>query len=157
MLGSMSKTLKPTRPEASDVANAVLDGNDCLMLSNESANGDNPVEALQIMAKICTEAEKTIDYKRAFNDVKAGTSQPLSTAEVISASICKAVIDQSDISLIIICAETGKLPRLVSKYKPEVLIFACSTNAAVVRQLNTLRGVVGQKVATLTGNDDEVK
>ena len=48
-----------------------MDGNDCVMLSNESAIGDNPVESCEFMAKICVEAEKTIDYKRAFNDVKA--------------------------------------------------------------------------------------
>lgn len=93
MLGSMKKKMKPTRPEASDVANAVMDGNDCVMLSNESAIGDNPVESCEFMAKICVEAEKTIDYKRAFNDVKAGTSQPVSTAEAISSSLCKTVIE----------------------------------------------------------------
>ena len=125
--------MKPTRPEASDVANAVMDGNDCLMLSNESANGDNPEEALQAMVKICVEAEKAIDYKKAFNDTKNATPQPVSTAESIAATLCKAVHDQSDICLIIIMAETDKLPRLVSKYKPEVLIFACSNNKTVVQ------------------------
>ena len=89
----MCKKMKPTRPEASDVANAVMDGNDCVMLNEESANGDNPEETLQMMAKICLEAEKTIDYKRAFNDAKLGTSQPISTAEAISVSLCKAVLD----------------------------------------------------------------
>ena len=84
MMSSICKQMKPTRPEASDVANAVMDGNDCLMLNNESANGDNPEEALKMMAKICVEAEKTIDYKKAFNDAKSATGQPVPTAEAIS-------------------------------------------------------------------------
>ena len=125
--------MKPTRPEASDVANAVLDGYDCLMLSGESADGDNPEEALQMMSKICVEAEKTIDYKKSFNDVKSGTPQPISTAEAISATCCKTVLDQGDICLIIILAETGKLASLISKYKPEVLIYSLSTSDKVVR------------------------
>merc|ERR1712166_1266120 len=108
MLESMIKTPRPTRAEASDVANAVLDGTDCVMLSGECANGDYPINAVSIMSKICVEAEKTINYKRIFADIKSYTPSPVSTAEAVASALCSAVLDQSDISLIIVLTESGK-------------------------------------------------
>ena len=64
MLESMIKAPRPTRGEASDVLNSVVDGSDCVMLSNESSNGDYPINAVSILSKICVEAEKTINNKR---------------------------------------------------------------------------------------------
>ena len=88
MLESMIKAPRPTRAEASDVANAVLDGTDCVMLSGESANGDYPINAVTIMAKICVEAEKTMDYRRSFDDLKFYTPDPVSTAEAVASAAC---------------------------------------------------------------------
>ena len=93
MLESMIKAPRPTRAEASDVANAVLDGTDCVMLSGESANGDYPIQAVTIMAKICVEAEKTINYRRLYNDLKMYTAGPVGTTEAIASAVCSAVLD----------------------------------------------------------------
>lgn len=156
MLESMIKAPRPTRAEASDVANAVLDGTDCVMLSGECANGDYPINAVSIMSKICVEAEKTINYKRQFADIKSYTPTPVNTAEAVASALCQAVLDQNDISLIIVLTESGKLARLVSKYRPETQILACSINASVVRQMNSMRGVIGYKLATFQGNDNVI-
>ena len=129
----MIKAPRPTRAEASDVANAVLDGTDCVMLSGESANGDYPTNAVTIMSKICVEAERTINYRRLFADLKSYTQQPVETAEAVASAACAAVLDQKEISLIIVLTDTGKLARLVSKYRPEVNILACSLTSNSVR------------------------
>jgi pyruvate kinase len=145
MLESMIKAPRPTRAEASDVANAVIDGTDCVMLSGETANGDYPLNAVTIMSKICVEAEKTIDYKRTFNDLKLYTPIPLITAEAIASAAVCTVLDLN-IDLIIVLTDTGKIAKYVAKYKPPVPILACSISLPVVRQMNISRGVIGYKI-----------
>mmetsp|Transcript_30847 Transcript_30847/g.22931 ORF Transcript_30847/g.22931 Transcript_30847/m.22931 type:complete len:149 (+) Transcript_30847:926-1372(+) len=145
MLESMIKAPRPTRAEAGDVANAVIDGSDCVMLSGETANGDYPLNAVTIMSKICVEAEKMLDYKRVFSDLKMSTLVPVPTAEAVAAAACQTVLDLN-IDLVIVLTDTGKIARYVAKYKPPVPILACSISMPVVRQLNTSRGVVGYKI-----------
>lgn len=153
MLESMINAAKPTRAEASDVANAVNDGTDAVMLSGESANGNFPVQALTIMSKCCVEAERCIDYKRTFNDIKLFTPAPVSTSEALSASAVSTVADLN-VDLIIVLTDTGHLAHLISKYRPSVPILACSTSQSVIRQLNCARGVIGFKIPTYNGSEN---
>jgi len=145
MLESMIKAPRPTRAEASDVANAVLDGTDSVMLSGETANGDYPLNAVTIMSKICVEAERMLDYKRLYNDIKLYSPGPVSTAEAISSAAVATVLDLN-IDLVIVLTDTGKIARFVAKYKPSVPILACSISMPVVRQLYISRGVIGYKI-----------
>jgi len=152
MLESMIKAPRPTRAEASDVANAVIDGTDCVMLSGETANGDYPLNAVTIMAKICVEAEKMLDYKRIYSDLKMYTPVPLCTAEAVSSAAVSTILDLN-IDLVIVLTDTGKVARYVAKYRPPVPILACSISMNVVRQLNTSRGVIGYKIPSFQGTD----
>jgi pyruvate kinase len=134
MLESMIKAPRPTRAEASDVANAVLDGTDAVMLSGESANGAYPIEAVTIMAKCCAEAERCIDNKQNYNDIKLFTTAPLCAAEAIASAAVATVLDLK-LDLIIVLTDTGSIARLVSKYRPPVPILACSVISSVIRNL----------------------
>jgi len=153
MLESMISAPRPTRAEASDVANAVLDGTDAVMLSGESANGAYPIQAVTIMSKCCAEAERCIDYKRTFNDIKLFTPSPVSTSEALAASAVSTVQDLN-VDLIIVLTDTGHLARLVAKYRPQVPILACSVSLSVIRQLNYTRGVIAFKVPSYQGTDN---
>ena len=153
MLESMIKAPRPTRAEASDVANAVLDGADCVMLSGETAGGEYPTNAVQIMAKICVEAEAMINYRDLYNNMRHFTPTPLSTAESVAAAAVSTILDLS-IDLVIVLTDTGKIARLVAKYRPSVPILACSVSAPVIRQLNTSRGVQGYKIPSFQGTDN---
>jgi len=156
MLESMIKAPRPTRAEASDVANAVLDGTDAVMLSGESANGDYPLQAVTIMSKICAEAERCVDYKRLFTDMKLYTPAPVSTPEAIAAAAVSTVLDLQ-IDLIIVLTDTGHLARLVAKYRPHVPILACSVSNTVIRQLQCVRGVISYKIPSYQGADNLVQ
>lgn len=145
MLESMITAPRPTRAEASDVANAVLDGTDAVMLSGESANGAYPVEAVTVMARTCCEAERCIDYKADFQAMKMYSTSHNSTAEAIASAAVATALDLK-IDLIIVLTDTGSIARLVSKYRPPTPILACSVVGSVVRQLQTTRGVWGFKI-----------
>jgi pyruvate kinase len=153
MLESMIKSPRPTRAEASDVANAVIDGTDCVMLSGETANGDYPLNAVLIMAKICVEAEKQLDYKRTYNDLRLYTPTPLCTAEAVASAAAATVLDLN-IDIVVVLTDTGRIARYVAKYKPPVPILACSISMPVVRQLNTSRGVIGYKIPSFQGTEN---
>jgi pyruvate kinase len=110
----------------------VLDGTDSVMLSGETANGDYPLNAVTIMSKICVEAERMLDYKRLYNDIKLYSPGPVSTAEAISSAAVATVLDLN-IDLVIVLTDTGKIARFVAKYKPSVPILACSISMPVVK------------------------
>lgn len=92
MLESMIVNPRPTRAEATDVANAVLDGSDCVMLSGETAKGSHPQGAVEMMSKICREAEVDIDYSELYQGLRRGVLLPISVAESVAACAGKQII-----------------------------------------------------------------
>jgi pyruvate kinase len=138
MLESMIENPRPTRAEASDVANAIYDGTDAVMLSAESAAGKYPVEAVAMMAKIVTETEMQIRHDAHEYPYQAGKGS--SIPETICESMAHAVEDL-DVAAIAVFTETGNTARLLSKHHPVPPIFALSNSEKVIRRMSLLWGV----------------
>jgi pyruvate kinase len=138
MLESMIENPRPTRAEASDVANAIFDGTDAVMLSAETASGRYPKEAVCMMAKIVVEAESNMaDYMQPRRRTRRG----LSISETICESIAHAAEDLN-IAAIAVFTETGSSARMVSKFRPKSRIYAFSHLASVCNRMNLLWGVL---------------
>lgn len=138
MLESMIENPRPTRAEASDVANAIYDGTDAVMLSAETAAGKYPVEAVKMMAKIVSETEANQ------RDMNTWDSRPgrvrLSIAETICESAAHAAEDL-DVSAIAVFTESGTTARQLSKYRPKPPIYALSSIEEVINRMGLLWGV----------------
>ena len=137
MLESMIENPRPTRAEASDVANAVFDGSDALMLSGETASGKYPREAVAMMAKIICETES---HMSDVAQPRRRESHKLSISETICESVAHAAQDV-DMSAIVVYTETGTTARLISKYRPSTEIYSLTYMPAVCNRANLLWGV----------------
>jgi len=131
---------RPTRAESGDVANAVLDGADCVMLSGETAKGDYPLETLQMMHHICREAEAAVYHVKYFEELQRVTPKPLDTAQTLAISATSAAVS-CGASAIILTTTTGKTGYLISKYRPPCPIICITRTMKVARQLHLMRGV----------------
>merc|ERR1712066_1118197 len=158
MLESMTGLPRPTRAEASDVANAVLDGTDCVMLSGETAGGKFPINAVSIMRRICEEAEAVIDYDSLYLGLRMATLQKyqtMSAVESVCSSAVKATIDAA-CPLIVVLTETGHTARIIAKYRPRAPILAITASDTTARQLQCIRGVVPMLTASFVGTDSVI-
>jgi pyruvate kinase len=147
MLDSMQKSPRPTRAEASDVANAVFDGSDALMLSGESAAGNYPLESVEMMDRIIREAEAGVREM-----LRPARSGELQINEAVAEAICHAA-QELRMKVIAVFTETGSSARLVSKYRPRAPIIAFSPNQETRRRLSLLWGVLPRSIARIHNID----
>ena len=138
MLDSMIRNPRPTRAEATDVANAIYDGTDAIMLSGETAKGKYPVEAVKMMAKIAKRTEEAINYRKRFDDMAKYTNPGITDA--ICHATCSTAYDL-DAKAIITVTKTGFSARMIAKYRPGCDIIGCAMDEKVCRQLNLSWGV----------------
>lgn len=138
MLDSMQRNPRPTRAEASDVANAIFDGTDAIMLSGETAAGKYPVESVLTMSRIAEKAESALNHREIF--MKQQIAQETTVTEAISQSVAISALDLNA-KAIISSTVTGHTARVVSKYRPKSQIIAVTTQERTMRQLSLVWGV----------------
>lgn len=142
MLESMTFNPRPTRAEVSDVANAVLDGADCVMLSGETAKGKYPCESVTTMHNVCCKAETAVHYRSHYMDMckanpTTSIAEAVASSAVMSAATCSA-------KAIIVLTTSGKTAALISKYRPQCEILCVTHNAMTSRQVHLHRGVTAK-------------
>lgn len=141
MLESMVKAPRPTRAEVSDVANAVLDGSDSIMLSGETAKGDYPVEAVRMQHLIAREAEPAIYHRQLFDDLRTVTGFAVDTTETVAIAVVEAALKCRAAG--IICLTTsGISAHKIAKYRPQCPIFAITRNERSAKQCQAFRSIV---------------
>jgi pyruvate kinase len=156
MLNSMIEHPRPTRAEASDVANAVMDNTDAVMLSGETASGDYPVESVQMMSRIVEAAESAM--RQSFPRIGSGEPIriPAEFPDVTCGVACRAA-REAGCSLIVAFTLTGNTARLVSRYRPTVPIIAFSPNQEVRRRLSLLWGVMPRVLEPVQESEEMVR
>lgn len=139
MLESMTSNPRPTRAEVSDVANAVLDGADCVMLSGETAKGKYPLEAVRMMADCCLEAEACFHSDVHLTELKSVMKHPIGTER----SVCLGAVDaalQNEAAAIICLTHSGDTARMVAQFRPRCPILVVTRNPQTARQCHLYRG-----------------
>lgn len=149
MLDSMIKKPRPTRAEAGDVANAILDGTDAVMLSGESAKGKYPLEAVTIMATICERTDRVM--------LSRMDSLNNNCKMRITEAVCRGAVEAAEklnASLIVVATSGGKSAKSVRKYFPNALILALTTNEVTAHQLILSKGVIPIQVTEIASTAD---
>jgi pyruvate kinase len=142
MLESMTTNSRPTRAEASDVANAIFDGSDAVMLSAETASGKYPVESVKMMARIVFAAEA--NRQHAAYEWEREPFRKISEADEFTDALAGAAnyaAEQLDAKYVVVFTQTGFAARLMSKFRPKVPIIALTPSSWVARRMNLLWGV----------------
>ncbi|QQE73539.1 pyruvate kinase [Brevibacillus composti] len=138
MLDSMQRNPRPTRAEASDVANAIFDGTDAIMLSGETAAGKYPVESVETMNRIALRAEQELNYREILHS--QSLHKQVTITDAISQAVANAALDL-DAAAVITATESGHTARMVSKYRPKAPIVAVTPHEGVMRRLALVNGV----------------
>ena len=152
MLDSMINNPRPTRAEATDVANAVYDGTSAMMLSGETAIGKYPVESLTTMSRIAVNSEKDIDYISRFNQLKSSSSSNVTSA--ISHATCMTAHNLGA-SAIITVTRSGYTARMVSSFRPDCPIISCAVDKVTCYQLALSWGII-PVMSEVKGSTDEL-
>lgn len=154
MLDSMQRNPRPTRAETTDVANAIIDGTDCVMLSGETAAGKYPVEAVKTMRDICITTELSDDFEE--NIYQTEIDRKITTTNAISKSTC-TIASQLRAKAIITCTASGNTAKAVSKFRPRTNIIACTIDEKVARRLSVSWGVYPIIVDTAHETDELIE
>jgi pyruvate kinase len=150
MLDSMQRNPRPTRAEASDVANAIFDGTDAIMLSGETAAGDYPVEAVQMMAKIALRTEEALVAQDKFAlKMHANTDMTEAIGQAVGHTARNL-----DVQTIVAATQSGHTARMISKYRPKSHILAVTFNEHVCRALALSWGVYARLAEPVKNTDD---
>ena len=150
MLESMVSNPRPTRAEASDVANAIFAGVDCVMLSAETATGEYPFEAVSTMSKIAKECEKEFDYHAYLEGAVDYSTRTMSDAIGISVA---ELFTMDNISAIMAFTETGGTPKRLMKYKPSIPIIAATNSLSTCTKMSLYSNVTPVYAPNIVDSD----
>lgn len=156
MLESMQQNPRPTRAEASDVANAILDGTDAIMLSGESAVGAYPVEAVRVMKEISWGMEEILPYRERLAASVASSNRTMQDS--IGISVAETSLNLDGVAAIVAFTQSGSTARRISKFRPNVPVIAVTFSGEVQRSLSATWGVIPvvSDVRNDLTNDDEI-